>query len=52
MKKDDHIFLGVCSKLSEFLNVDPFIVRLCFLFTGSVILYFVLAYLLDRKETM
>jgi phage shock protein PspC (stress-responsive transcriptional regulator) len=50
IETNDYVLLGVCSRLAKFLEIDPLIVRIAFVLTGSVLFYLVLAYLLNRKE--
>lgn len=49
-KKENNVLLGVCSRLGDFLEVDPVVLRIFFVLSGSIFLYFFLAYLLNRKE--
>lgn len=49
-KKDNYLLFGVCSRLGDFLNVDPTVLRIVFVLSGSIFLYLFLAYLLNKKE--
>jgi phage shock protein PspC (stress-responsive transcriptional regulator) len=55
MRSNDGVFLGVCSGLGDYFDIDPFIVRIVFFslyFTSIPIiaLYIIIAIISDTNE--
>ena len=56
--RNDRMFLGVAGGIGEYLNIDPVLVRLLFVFAalstaGQVLLvYFILAIIMPEEDTV
>lgn len=55
MRSNDGVFLGVCSGLGDYFDIDPFIVRivffaLCFTSIPIIALYCIIAIISDTNE--
>lgn len=56
--RTDRMFLGVAAGIGEYLNVDPVLVRLIFVFAGlstlgqALLVYFILAIIMPEESTM
>jgi len=54
---NDRMFLGVAGGLGEYLNIDPVLVRLLFVFAGlstmgqALLVYFILAIVMPEANT-
>ncbi|MGX7200523.1 PspC domain-containing protein [Enterococcus nangangensis] len=46
---ENRIIAGVCSGIANFFDISPFTVRLIFILTGAVPIYFILALLLPTE---
>lgn len=55
--RSDRMFLGVAGGLGEYLNIDPVLIRLLFVFAGLstagqvLLVYFILAILMPEEQT-
>lgn len=55
--RSDRMFLGVAAGVGEYLNVDPVLIRLIFVFAGlstlgqALLVYFVLAIIMPEEST-
>lgn len=55
--QSDRMFLGVAAGIADYLNIDPVIVRLLFVFAGlstlgqALLVYFVLAIVMPEEDT-
>jgi phage shock protein C len=56
--RTDRMFLGVAAGIGEYLNVDPVIIRLVFVFAGlstlgqALLVYFILAIIMPEEATL
>lgn len=55
--RSDRMFLGVAGGLGEYLNIDPVLIRLVFVFAGlstagqALLVYLILAVLMPEEQT-
>lgn len=56
--RTDRMFLGVAGGVADYLNIDPVLVRLLFVFAGlstmgqALLVYFVLAIIMPEESTV